>query len=118
MSTQPIDLPFRLIRTGGPDLEFDGRILAHANNKAAARPRWIERTVYVTRAGSYVLYKRGCSRVEGETDRGMARIVLVRRTPEETFREMTEAAQEFFGQCAVAAAALRQIDALPVEHID
>jgi hypothetical protein len=86
---------FTLRHTAGKNVRFKGWKLADVSNWnpnakdpvtgfLSGSQRWKERAVYQTEAGAIVCHRLGCSRVDGEVDRGD---VLVIASPEQKATE-------------------------------
>lgn len=63
-----------VVQDGPQEIRFTGEQLAHASSYTPAKPRWIELTLYRTRAGTYVLQGVGQTTLDGEVTRVFAHV--------------------------------------------
>lgn len=136
---------FTLRNTSGKDIRFKGWKLAEVDNynpngidkmtnMATGSQRWKERAVYQTEGGKVVCHKLGCSKVQGEVDRGEVLVVdpsvIVMDLPKQrqtilvetgipaSETEVEQRILQFFGNDPLAKDLLSALGIEDVENID
>ena len=70
---------FTITNDGQRDVQFNGEHIGRASSERVAVDRWTEINIYRTVQGSKIVQVRGCSRVEGETNRSVVHVCATDR---------------------------------------
>jgi len=65
---------FTLRNDGKRDVQFNGEHVARVSSERADADRWTEINIYRTVQGSLITQVRGCTRVDGETNRSVVHV--------------------------------------------